>query len=48
MKINVTEYLDETILQYGNKIAIEDINGTITFDQLQQCSGHDIGIRTVK
>ena len=38
MKINVTEYLDETILQYGNKIAIEDLNGKITFSQLQQCA----------
>jgi D-alanine--poly(phosphoribitol) ligase subunit 1 len=35
MKINVTEYLDETILQYGNCTAIEDTNGKITFNQLQ-------------
>nr|WP_321244008.1 amino acid adenylation domain-containing protein [uncultured Psychroserpens sp.] len=35
MKINVTEYLDETSLQYGNRTAIEDINGKITFNQLQ-------------
>ena len=35
MKINVTEYLDETTLQYGNRTAIEDLNGKITFNQLQ-------------
>jgi amino acid adenylation domain-containing protein len=38
MKINVTEYLDETILQYGNSIAIEDANGELSFNQLQQCA----------
>ncbi|MGK0447164.1 MAG: amino acid adenylation domain-containing protein [Polaribacter sp.] len=38
MKINVTEYLDETILKYGNSIAIEDANGKLSFNQLQQCA----------
>jgi amino acid adenylation domain-containing protein len=35
MKINITEYLDETILQFGDHTAIEDINGKITFNKLQ-------------
>ena len=36
MKINVTEYLDETVLLYGNSIAIEDDKGELSFIQLQQ------------
>jgi D-alanine--poly(phosphoribitol) ligase subunit 1 len=35
MKINITEYLDETTLQHGNRTAVEDTNGKISFNQLQ-------------
>ena len=36
MRINVTQYLDDTILKHGNSIAIEDINGELSFNQLQK------------
>ena len=36
MRINVTQYLDDTIVKHGNSIAIEDVNGELSFNQLQQ------------
>jgi amino acid adenylation domain-containing protein len=36
MQRNVLEYLEKTVAQFPDKVAIEDENGVVTFSQLQQ------------
>ena len=44
MQINVTQYLDKTVISYPEKIAVDDMQQTLTFKQLQRQALHIAGL----